>query len=151
MPVKKTFASQKSRSAAGTGGVFDFTALVDSIRQVHAHCAAQANRAVNVSLTLRNWVIGWYVREYEQQGSDRAKYGEALVDRLAERLGATGLDDLTARYLRLCRQFAAVYPAIWRSVTAKSGQALIPSPSKDELAKFLHARHLEMGAMPETS
>ena len=94
--------------------------LVDSIRQAHEHCAAQVSRAVNVNLTLRNWVIGWYVREYEQNGADRAKYGESLLDKVAERLGAAGLNELTARYLRLCRQFTAVYPGIWRSLTAKS-------------------------------
>jgi len=126
MPAKGKLAARRPRSVAGA--VLDFTALVDAIRQVHAHCAAEAKRAVNVSLTLRNWTIGWYVREYEQQGADRAKYGEALLDRVAERLGGCGLNDLTARYLRLCRQFASAYPEIWRSVTAKSGQALLPNP-----------------------
>jgi predicted nuclease of restriction endonuclease-like (RecB) superfamily len=106
----------------------NFTALVDSIRQVHEQSAAIVNRTVNTTLTLRNWVIGAYIREYEQNGADRARYGESLLDKVAERLGAAGLDELTARYLRLCRQFAAVYPGIWRSVTAKSAQALLPNP-----------------------
>ncbi len=52
----------------------------------------------------------------------------ALVDKLAARLCAAGLDELTARYLRLCRQFAAVYPQIWRSVTAKSADPILPVP-----------------------
>ena len=55
MSAKKKLTARKVRSAAGTGRVMDFTALVDAIRQAHAQCAAQANRAVNVSLTLRNW------------------------------------------------------------------------------------------------
>jgi len=41
---------------------------VDAIRQVHEHSAAAANRAVNTTLTLRNWAIGAYIRTYEQQG-----------------------------------------------------------------------------------
>ena len=123
MPAKK-----KLRAAAAADGSMNFAALVAAIQQAHEHCAAQANRAVNLGLTLRNWVIGWYVREYEQSGADRAKYGEGLLDKVAERLGAAGHDELTARYLRLCRQFAAVYPGIWRSVTAKSGQTLLPDP-----------------------
>lgn len=45
----------------------NFPALVDAIQQVHTQCAVQANRAVNMSLTIRNWVIGWYIREYEQK------------------------------------------------------------------------------------
>jgi len=45
---------------------------------------------VNISLTLRNWAIGCHIREYEQNGADRAEYGENLLDRLAERLDAEG-------------------------------------------------------------
>ena len=40
---------------------FDFSALVAAIRQAHEYMAAQAGRAVNISLTLRNWVIGCYI------------------------------------------------------------------------------------------
>ena len=57
----------------------NFTGLIDAIRQVHEHCASQAGRAINVSLTLRNWVIGYYILEYEQRGADRADYGERLI------------------------------------------------------------------------
>ena len=53
--------------------------LVEAIRQVHEHCASQAGKAINVSLTLRNWVIGYYILEYEQRGGDRADYGERLL------------------------------------------------------------------------
>lgn len=136
MPAKKKSAvtkpgpatRRKLRPATTVDGSLDFTALVDSIRQVHEQSAIIVSRTVNMSLTLRNWAIGAYIREYEQDGADRAKYGEALMDKVAERLGAWGLNDITARYLRLCRQFAAVYPEIWRSVTAKSAQALLFNP-----------------------
>ncbi|WP_443661211.1 hypothetical protein [Eshraghiella crossota] len=30
-------------------------------------------------MTLRNWVIGYYIVEYEQDGSDRAQYGSHLL------------------------------------------------------------------------
>jgi hypothetical protein len=43
----------------------DFSTLAAFIRRVHERCALQAARAVNVNLTLRNRVIGWYIREYE--------------------------------------------------------------------------------------
>lgn len=65
--------------------------LVDAIRQVHEQCAAQASRAVNVNLTLRNWVIGGYIHHYELNGRDRAKYGEAMIDRLATELAKRGV------------------------------------------------------------
>jgi hypothetical protein len=49
--------------------------LVQQIQQTHQELSAQASKAVNVSLTLRNWLIGLYITEYEQQGKDRAEYG----------------------------------------------------------------------------
>jgi len=42
-----------------------FDHLVDSIRQVHTQLASQAGKAVNTSLTLRNWMIGYYIEVYE--------------------------------------------------------------------------------------
>ena len=51
----------------------NFTQLIHAIRQVNDELTAQASRAVNTSLTLRNWLIGFYVEEYERQGVDRAK------------------------------------------------------------------------------
>lgn len=115
----------------------DFSALAESIRLVHEHSTTAAKRAVNLSLTLRNWVIGWYIREYEQGGSDRAAYGAALLERLAERLDGSGIDCISPRYLRLCRQFATFYPAIRQALTAKSDHALLPEPIWRSLtAKF---------------
>jgi predicted nuclease of restriction endonuclease-like (RecB) superfamily len=131
----------------------DFSALVVAIQHVHEHSASLAKRAVNLSLTLRNWVIGWYIHEYEQGGADRAAYGESLLERLAERLNCIGLDEISPRYLRLCRRFSICYPEIRRSLTAKSDHALLPEPIWRSLtAKFdetgkasesgLNTRHL---------
>jgi predicted nuclease of restriction endonuclease-like (RecB) superfamily len=106
---------------------FDFTSLVAAIRRVHEHCTAQAGKAVNISLTLRNWAIGLYIREYEQSGSDRASYGEKLLDRLAESLHAAGLDRADARELRRYRQFYVTYPAIRESLTPELRRLLAGS------------------------
>lgn len=119
----------------------DLDSLVGAIREVHAHSAGLAQRAVNLSLTLRNWVIGWYVREYEQNGSDRAAYGEALLEKLAQRLEQVGLASISPRYLRLCRQFASTYPEIRRSMTAKTAPSILPEPIWRSLtAKFDSSR-----------
>lgn len=90
----------------------DFAGLVDTIVRVHHATAAQAARAVNVSLTLRNWLIGAYVREYEQQGADRAQYGEDLLRRLSDSLAAAGSVKYHARELARCRAFYVAYPQI---------------------------------------
>lgn len=64
-----------------------FNRLVASIRQIHDQMAAQAGKAVNISLTLRNWAIGFYIQEYEQNGADRAKYGQQISSLYYERSG----------------------------------------------------------------
>jgi len=68
----------------------DFEHLLTSIAQAHGALAEQAAKAVNISLTLRNWLIGYYIREYEQSGADRGAYGERLLETLAGRLQLTG-------------------------------------------------------------
>jgi hypothetical protein len=103
-----------------------FNHLVDSIRQVHKHLAAQAGRAVNISLTMRNWGIGYYIREYEQNGADRARYGDRLLAMLSERLTETGMEGMAPRSLRLYRQFYLTYPEIWQTVSAESLLRLPP-------------------------
>lgn len=133
-------AVTKRRSAKSSGEELNFTALVDSIRQVHEQSATLANRTVNTALTLRNWVIGAYIHHYELHGQDRAKYGEGLLDALAERLASSGINRIDERELRRFRLFYHTYPAIretlspeftgmlpegiWRSLTAKSASAL---------------------------
>ena len=43
-------------------------------------------KAINRFATVRNYVIGFYIVKYEQHGSDRAKYGDRLLKRLAEKV-----------------------------------------------------------------
>lgn len=53
----------------------DFKLLIDNISVAHSALQRQAVNAVNQSLTIRNWLIGYYIVEYEQNGKDRAEYG----------------------------------------------------------------------------
>jgi len=117
----------------------DFRALVDAIQQVHEHCAAQAGRAVNISLTLRNWAIGCHIREYEQNGADRAEYGENLLDRLAERLDAEGMRRVGPRELRRFRQFYLAYSRIWESLTP---ELVVPGKTLVTNLSFTHLNEL---------
>ena len=105
---------------------WDFEKLVGNIRQVHEELAAQAGRAVNLSLTLRNWLIGCYIAEYEQNGTDRAEYGARLLENLSSRLAQGGMDGVASRSLRQYRQFYLIYPGIWQTPSAKTIDRLIP-------------------------
>jgi len=95
----------------------NFAGLVTTIARTHALFAAQASKAINVSLTLRNWLIGHHIAEYEFQGADRADYGGQLLERLAQQLGEAGLRRIDARELRRFRQFYGAYPQIREAVT----------------------------------
>ncbi len=64
----------------------DIIQLTDTIVEVHQHFSGLAARQVNTAFTLRNWLIGFYLVEYEQQGADRAQYGERVLRELAFRL-----------------------------------------------------------------
>ena len=121
-----------------------FEKLVGSIRQVHAELVAQAARAVNLSLTLRNWLIGCYIAEYEQKGADRAKYGTRLLENLSSRLAEGGMDGVASRSLRQYRQFYLIYPEIWQTASAKTLERFIPPsirqtlPAKSKAASSQH-------------
>ncbi|MBP5591853.1 hypothetical protein J6Y50_08410, partial [bacterium] len=52
-----------------------FAQLSDFITQLHDSAYTAAVKAVNRFATIRNYMIGFYIVEYEQHGSDRAKYG----------------------------------------------------------------------------
>lgn len=94
-----------------------FAELVLSIRQAHDLFSAQASKAVNISLTLRNWAIGYYIERYERLGVDRAKYGERLMDDLSETLRKLGLSRCDRRELYRYRQFYLTYPQIVEAAT----------------------------------
>lgn len=86
-----------------------FDKLVTSIQNTHDGLQRAAVKAVNKSLTVRNWLIGLYIVEFEQNGQDRAKYGERLLSELAASVKIRGLSETN---LKLCRQFYTTYPHI---------------------------------------
>ncbi len=53
----------------------DLERLVSVIQKANKFFLDQAQKQVNTSLTLRNWLVGYYIIEYEQNGQDRAEYG----------------------------------------------------------------------------
>jgi DUF1016 N-terminal domain len=86
-----------------------FPALAEQLGQVHTAAQHAAIQQVNYWLTARNWLVGYYLTEYEQDGQDRAAYGERLLPELARTLRARGVTGLSLTNLKLCRQF---YPRI---------------------------------------
>jgi predicted nuclease of restriction endonuclease-like (RecB) superfamily len=98
----------------------NFTTLVQSIQQTHNALQQQAVSAVNRSLTVRNWLIGFYIVKFEQKGEDRAGYGHRLLELIAADIKKAGIKGLTAPELSRCRQFYFVYPEIFGVLSQKS-------------------------------
>jgi predicted nuclease of restriction endonuclease-like (RecB) superfamily len=101
-----------------------FERLVTVIGQAHTDLAAQASRAVNTSLTLRNWLIGLHIEEYERRGVDRQQYGEKLLDRLSESLTEKGVTRCDRRELYRYRQFYLAYPRIVETLSPQLAKML---------------------------
>ena len=95
---------------------FNFERLVELCQRTDEETRRSAARAIDRSLVARNWLFGWYIVEYEQRGADRAKYGTALIRRLASKLGIRGC---SSRNLALFRKFYRCNPEILQTVSAK--------------------------------
>lgn len=83
-----------------------FEQLALSLRSMNDAFQQSAASAINKHVTCRNWLNGYYIVHYEQNGSDRARYGERMLQKLAERLKMKGF---SYRDLRLYRQFFLTY------------------------------------------
>ena len=79
----------------------------------HEVLQCNAMRAINQNLTARNWLVGYWIVEFEQNGEDRAKYGDRLLSELAKSIRVKGLG---RSMLNLCRKVYVVYPDIGREI-----------------------------------
>ena len=102
------FKKQPDKPSVNT----DFESLVSSIVLIHHEAQQFAAKAVNIGLTLRNWLIGRQIELYERKGLDRAAYGDKLMVALSERVAARGWTRCDRRELYRYRQFYITYPKI---------------------------------------
>jgi predicted nuclease of restriction endonuclease-like (RecB) superfamily len=86
--------------------------LIFSIAEVHARTQIGAAGAVNRYLTLRNWFIGAYVVQFEQNGADRANYGQQLLLHLARDLKRRRIPGCSPEMLGRMRVFYRTYPQL---------------------------------------
>ena len=111
-----------------------FEQLCQSVENVHELTSLAAKGAVNQMLTARNWAIGYYIVEFEQNGQNRADYGSSLLSNLAKKLNIKGLD---RQMLTSCRTFYIKYPQICGTVSRKLQLAGSSTNMTGTLALFL--------------
>jgi len=103
--------------------------LLDEIGYINKSTQAAIARAANQTLTLRNWLIGAYIIEYEQNGADRAAYGESLLREISKDLARRGYEGLSLSNLKSFRRFALSYPHLVKSQTLSNlFVPMIPTP-----------------------
>lgn len=90
--------------------------LSKNIFSVHEQFYKKAVSAVNISLTLRNWFIGYYIVEYEQNGEDKAKYGDKLLRTLSEKLKSEKIGGVSFTNLNVYRKFYLTYTHIGQAL-----------------------------------
>ena len=98
-----TIAQWRHRTEVGFGD------LVNAVKFTHQCSNQAAVKAINRYATMRNWLIGFFIVEYQQKGNDRAAYGEKLLKRLEESLLTRGLNVTLFQNSRL---FYALYPQL---------------------------------------
>ena len=65
----------------------DFEALVKHISTIQNTLQAQAAHAVNLALTSRNWLMGCYIVEFEQNGEDHSRKDKSFMIKILVRVG----------------------------------------------------------------
>lgn len=85
----------------------NFPQLANQIVLAHGALQDNAMRAVNQNITARNWLVGYWIVEFEQNGEDRANYGDRLLSSLSKAVKIKGLGTTV---MSLCRKFYLTYP-----------------------------------------
>lgn len=107
-----------------------FNDLASIIQSTHDAAQSSAVRAINRMQTMRNWLIGYYIVEFEQHGKDRAEYGTQLLKKLEGQVNRKGLN---VTLFQTSRNFYNLYPQmgglfvpneIYSTLSNKSGSRI---------------------------
>lgn len=90
-----------------SNALHSFSDLASIIQSTHDVAQSSAIRAINSMQTMRNWLIGYYIVEFEQHGKDRAEYGTQLLKKLEEQVNRKGLN---VTLFQTSRNFYNLYP-----------------------------------------
>ena len=125
-----------------------FDQLSSAIETLHDSAYSATVKAVNRFATVRNYIIGFYIVEYEQNGKDRAKYGDKLIKRLAEKIKRKGLNETL---LKNSRRLYLLYPQIMDYLLGKSPTASDFSTPGSQLIEKLSFSHIIIKVFKEVN
>ena len=96
---------------------YNIDSLFDNIKDMVINSRNRVYSAVNTEMLNLYWNIGKVIMEI-QQGDERAAYGDAVLDKLSQKLTNEFGKGFSSRNLRTMRKFYLTYP-IWKTVSAK--------------------------------
>lgn len=122
-----------------------FNDLASIVQTTHDAAQSSAVKAINRMQTMRNWLIGYYIVEFEQHGKDRAEYGTQLLKKLEERVDRKGVN---VTLFKNSRKFYQHYPQMVENLAPSisptvsdqfktSGQKIISSLSFSHIVELL--------------
>ena len=95
----------------------EIDSIYDNIKELVFNSRNKVYYTVNTEMLNLYWNIGKTIMEI-QQGDERAKYGDTIIEKLSQKLTNEFGKGFSARNLRTMRKFYAIYP-IWKTVSAK--------------------------------
>ncbi len=95
----------------------DINNIFDNIKDLVINSRNKVYQTVNTEMLNLYWNIGKAIMEI-QQGDERASYGDAVLEKLSQRLTNEFGKGFSSRNLRTMRKFYLMYP-IWKTVSAK--------------------------------
>lgn len=95
----------------------EFNPIFEEIRNLVIDSRNRVYSVVNTEMLNLYWNIGKIIMEI-QQGDERANYGDAVLEKLSQKLTNEFGKGFSARNLRTMRKFYLSYP-IWKTVSSK--------------------------------
>ena len=89
--------------------------LIHLFQSTHTNLQNRAAKSVDVALVVRNWLFGWYIVEFEQNGEDRAEYGKKMLKEISSRLKNNLGRGFSVDNLELFRKFYIRYQCLTNS------------------------------------
>lgn len=89
-----------------------YAAIITDIKDIISSGQKVAYNATNKAMILTYWHVGKRIVEQEQNGNERAQYGQALIDALADELTKEYGKSFSKRNLQYFRKFYIAFPDV---------------------------------------
>ena len=119
--------------------------IIDDVCNIIESAQRVAIQSANISLVLRNWLLGKRISEEELKGEDRAEYGLEVVKRLSDSLTEKYGKGFSKRTIYKFLQFYKTFPEIVPTVSAQSVvNGIVPTLSAQLLSWSHYERLLQV-------